>query len=74
MHEMFYFFGKKTPTSVVTSIAHNEKMSALPSLAAPRGKMIWKGDVYFNLYELHNAMQCQHDVIITFPKKMHYVK
>ena len=73
MHEMFYFFGKKTPTSVVTSIAHNEKMSALP-LAAPRGKMIWKGDVYFNLYELHNAMQCQHDVIITFPQKMHYVK
>ena len=66
---MFYFFGGKTPTSVVTSIAHIKKMSALPSLAAPKGKMIWKGDVYFNLYEPHNAMQWQHDVIITFPQK-----
>ena len=70
---MFYFFVKKTPTSVVTSIAHN-KMSALPSLATPEGKMIWKGDVYFNLYESHDAMQWQHDVIITFPQKMYYVK
>ena len=44
-------------------------MSALPSLAAPKGKMIWKGDVYFNLYESHDAMQWQRDVIITFPQK-----
>ena len=66
---MFCFFGKKKLASVVTSIAQNEKMSALPSLAAPKGKMIWKGDVYFNLYESHDAMQWQHDVIITFPQK-----